>query len=601
MASNTGPLKRVARELLAALVVTRTGLRGIHRFSALQINAPSTAPIANKSFVHGVTNIPLLSKTVDQCLEEITHRYPDREAVVYSKEGIRKTFAQLRQDVELAAAGLVALGLRKGDRLGMWGPNKYEWTLMQFATAQAGIILVSVNPAYQANELDFVLKKVGCKALVFPTQFKTQKYYEILKQVCPELGDSCPGTLKSKNLPELSVIITLDSKLPGAFQMADVMEAGDSNHKKLLQDIRKTLACQEPINVQFTSGTTGSPKGATLSHYNIVNNANLIGTRLGVNTMEARCCLPVPLYHCLGSVLGCMVMAIHGITLVFPSLSFEAKATLKALDQEKCTHIYGTPTMYIDILGEPDFDTYDLSALRGGIIAGSIAPPEIIKKILKKMNMQEMVVGYGTTENSPVTFMGFPHDNVMQKTESVGCVLPHTEAKIEDSVTGEILPLNTPGELQIRGYCVMLGYWADPSKTNEVITDEKWYKTGDIAVLDEYGYCKIVGRCKDMIIRGGENIYPAEIEQFLHTHPKIHEVQVVGVKDERMGEEICASIRLKPGKEPTAEEIKAFCKGKISHFKIPRYIVFVKDFPLTVSGKIQKYKLRERMEKHLQL
>ncbi|XP_015266223.1 PREDICTED: acyl-CoA synthetase family member 2, mitochondrial [Gekko japonicus] len=600
MASTPGPLKRVTREVLAVLV-NRTGLRGIHRFSALQINAPPTAPVTKKSFVHGVTDTPLLYKTVDQCLEETTNQYPEREAVVYSKEGVRKTFAQLRQDVEQAATGLLALGLKKGDRLGMWGPNKYEWTLMQFATAHAGIILVSVNPAYQANELDFVLKKVGCKAMVFPTQFKTQKYYEILKQVCPELGLSNPGALKSKNLPELSVVITLDSKLPGAFQMADVMQAGDSSHKKQLQDIRKTLVCQEPINIQFTSGTTGSPKGATLSHSNIVNNANLIGIRLGVDKMQARCCLPVPLYHCLGSVAGCMVMAIHGVCLVFPSLSFEAKASLKALEQEKCTHVYGTPTMYIDMLGQPDFDTYDLSSVRGGIIAGSPAPPEIIKKIMKKMNMWEMVVAYGTTENSPVTFMGFLQDDITQKTETVGCVLPHTEAKIEDPVTGEMLPLNTPGELQIRGYCVMLGYWGDPNKTKDVINDDKWYQTGDLAVLDEYGYCKIVGRCKDMIIRGGENIYPAELEQFLYTHPKIHEVQVVGVKDERMGEEICAAIKVKHGEECTAEEVKAFCKGKIAHFKIPRYILFVKDYPLTVSGKIQKYKLKERMEKHLLL
>ncbi|XP_077184050.1 medium-chain acyl-CoA ligase ACSF2, mitochondrial isoform X2 [Paroedura picta] len=563
-----GPLKRATRGALAVLV-NRTGLRGIQRLSALQINAPPAAPIATKSFVCGVTDIPLLSKTVDQCLEETTHKYPEHEALVYSKHGVRKTFAQFRHDVEQAAMGLLALGLKKGDRLGMWGPNTYEWTLMQFATAQAGIILVSVNPAYQSSELEFVLKKVGCKALVFPTQFKTQKYYEILKQICPELELSSPGALESKSLPELSVVITLDSKLPGTFQIADVMQAGDSSHKKQLQDVRKTLVCQEPINIQFTS--------------------------------QARCCLPVPLYHCLGSVAGCMMMAVHGVSLVFPSLSFEAKAALKTIEQEKCTHVYGTPTMYIDILGQADFDNYDLSSIRGGIIAGSPTPPEVMKKIIRKMNMKEMVVAYGTTENSPVTFMGFKEDNITQKTETVGCVLPHTEAKIEDHVTGEILPLNTPGELQVRGYCVMLGYWGDPTKTNEVINDEKWYQTGDLAVLDEYGYCKIVGRCKDMIIRGGENIYPTEIEQFLYTHPKIQEVQVVGVKDERMGEEICASIRVKHGEECTAEELRAFCKGKISHFKIPRYIVFVNDYPLTVSGKIQKYKLKERMEKHLLL
>ncbi|XP_034960268.1 medium-chain acyl-CoA ligase ACSF2, mitochondrial isoform X2 [Zootoca vivipara] len=483
----------------------------------------------------------------------------------------------------------------------MWGPNKYEWVLMQFATAQAGIILVSVNPAYQSQELEFVVKKVGCKALVFPTQFKSQKYYEILKQVCPELEQSNPGALQSKKLPELSVVITSDSKLPGAFSMNDVMQAGDSSHKKQLEEIQKTLDCKEPINIQFTSGTTGSPKGATLSHHNIVNNAFLIGLRLRVQDGNARCCLPVPLYHCLGSVAGCVLMAIHGVCLVFPSLSFDAKAALKALDHEKCTHVHGTPTMFIDMLAQPDFASYNLSALRGGVIAGSPVPPEVMKKIINNMNMRELVVAYGTTENSPVTFMGFPQDNIAQKTETVGCVFPHTEAKIEDPETGEIIPLNSPGELQVRGYCVMLGYWADPNKTNEVMDDEKWYKTGDMAILDEYGYCKIVGRCKDMIIRGGENIYPAELEQFLHTHPKIQEVQVVGVKDERMGEEICATIRVKAGEECTAEEVKAFCKGKIAHFKIPRYVVFVKDFPLTVSGKIQKYKLRERMEKHLQL
>uniref|UniRef100_A0ABM5FMT7 Medium-chain acyl-CoA ligase ACSF2, mitochondrial n=1 Tax=Pogona vitticeps TaxID=103695 RepID=A0ABM5FMT7_9SAUR len=462
-------------------------------------------------------------------------------------------------------------------------------------------VQVSVNPAYQYQELEFVLRKVGCKALVFPTQFKTQKYYEILKLVCPELEQSSPGALNSKKLPELSIVISTDSKLPGTFSVDDLMQAGESSHKNQLQDIRKTLDNQEPINIQFTSGTTGSPKGATLSHSNIVNNAYLIGTRLRINDGDARCCLPVPLYHCLGSVAGCVVMAVHGVCLVFPNLSFDAKATLKALDQEKCTHVHGTPTMFIDILGQPDFASYNLSNLRGGLIAGSPVPPEVMKKIIKNMNMREIVVAYGTTENSPVTFMGFPQDNITQKTETVGCIFPHTEAKIEDPNTGEFLPLNSPGELQIKGYCVMLGYWGDPNKTNEVMTGEKWYKTGDIAMLDEHGYCKIVGRCKDMIIRGGENIYPAELEQFLHTHPKIHEVQVVGVKDARMGEEICASIRVKEGEECTAEEIKAFCKGKISHFKIPRYIVFVKDFPLTVSGKIQKYKLRERMEAHLKV
>ncbi|XP_074828302.1 medium-chain acyl-CoA ligase ACSF2, mitochondrial isoform X2 [Natator depressus] len=559
-------LKLVAQEVLPALGKP-PGLRGAQRVSALHINTAPVTPIATNSYIQGATTIPLLTKTVGQCLEETAHRFPDREALVFCRDGVRKTFAQFIQEVDQAAAGLLAIGLKKGDRLGMWGPNKYEWVLMQFATAQAGIILVSVNPAYQAQELEFVIKKVGCKALVFPTQFKTQRYYEILKQTCPELEKSSPGGIKSKRLPDLSIVITLDSKLPGAFQMSEVMQAGDSSHMKQLRDVQQTLSCNEPVNIQFTS--------------------------------ESRTALPVPLYHCLGSVGGAMVMAVHGAPAIFSSLSFEGKAVLEAVAQEKCSLLHGTPTMFIDMLSQPEFDSYDLSSLRGGVIAGSPVPPEIMKKIMTKMNMRDIVVAYGTTENSPVTFMGFPQDNISQRTETVGCIFPHTEAKIEDPETGEIAALNSSGELQIRGYCVMLGYWEDPVKTNEVIADDRWYKTGDIAVLDKYGYCKIVGRCKDMIIRGGENIYPAELEQFLHTHPKIEEVQVIGVKDQRMGEEICACIRVKAGQECTAEEIKAFCKGKISHFKIPRYIVFMEKYPLTVSGKIQKYKLREQMEKQL--
>ncbi|NXN73936.1 ACSF2 synthetase, partial [Himantopus himantopus] len=560
------------------------------------------------SYVQGTLDVPLLTKTMGQCLDDTVERFPDRDALVFCRDGVRKTFAQFKKEVDQAAAGLLALGLKKGDRLGMWGPNKYEWVLMQFATAQAGIILVSVNPAYQALELEFVISKVGCKALVFPTQFKTQKYYDILKQSCPELEKSSPGGIKSKRLPDLSVVITVDSKLPGTFHMDEVMQAGDSSHMKQLRAVQRTLSCNEPINIQFTSGTTGSPKGATLSHRNIVNNANLIGLRLGFTEQvglggntDYRIVVPAPLYHCLASVGGCMVMALHGSSCIFSSPSFEGKAALEAVSREKCSFLHGTPTMYIDMLSQPDFDSYDLSSLRGGVIAGSPVPPEIMKMVITKMHMPEIVVAYGTTENSPVTFMGFPNDSITRKTETVGCIFPHTEAKIEDPETGQPVPLNTPGELRIRGYCVMLGYWGDPTKTSEVITAERWYKTGDLASLDEHGYCKIIGRCKDMIIRGGENIYPAELEQFLHTHPKVEEVQVVGVKDSRMGEEICACIRVRAGQDCTEEEIKAFCKGKISHFKIPRYVVFVGQYPLTVSGKIQKYKLREQMEKHLQL
>ncbi|KAL9833706.1 medium-chain acyl-CoA ligase ACSF2, mitochondrial isoform 2-T2 [Geothlypis trichas] len=557
---------RLAALPRAVQLLRRAGERlGAPRGSALHTKMPSVSPKVTNSYIQGPTDIPLLDKTVGQCLEETVECFPDREALVFCRDGVRKTFVQFKEEVDQAAAGLLALGLRKGDRLGMWGPNKYEWVLMQFATAQAGIILVSVNPAYQASELEFVLRKVGCKALVFPSQFKTQKYYDILKQSCPELEKSSPGGIKSKRLPDLSIVIMCDSKLPGTFHMDEVMQAGDSSHLKQLRAMQQTLSCNEPINIQFTSGTTGSPKGATLSHRNIVNNAYLIGLRLGITDQESRCALPAPLYHCLASVGGCMVMALHGTSCVFSSPSFEGKAVLEAVSREKCSFLLGTPTMFIDILSQPDFDSYDLSTLRGGIIGGSPVPSEIMRTIITKMHMPEVV------------------------------------AKIEDPETGQTVPLNTPGELQIRGYCVMLGYWNDPAKTSEVITAEMWYKTGDIGVLNEHGYCKIVGRCKDMIIRGGENIYPAELEQFLHTHPKIEEVQVVGVKDSRMGEEICACIRLRAGQDCTKEEIKAFCKGKISHFKIPRYVVFVSQYPLTVSGKIQKYKLKEQMEKHLQL
>ncbi|XP_010214329.1 PREDICTED: acyl-CoA synthetase family member 2, mitochondrial [Tinamus guttatus] len=570
-------------------------------YSALHTRISSTAHRVTSSYVQGTLDIPLLTKTVGQCLDETVQRFPDRDALVFCRDGVRKTFAQFKEEVDQAAAGLLALGLKKGDRLGVWCPNRYEWVLMQFATAQAGIILVSVNPAYQAAELEFVIRKVGCKALMFPTQFKTQKYYDILKQTCPELEKSSPGGIKSKRLPDLSIVIMVDSRLPGTFHMSEVMQAGDSSHMKQLRALQQTLSCHEPINIQFTSGTTGSPKGATLSHRNIVNNANLIGMRLGVSEQDYRIGIPAPLYHCLGSVGGCMVTALHGSCCIFSSPSFEGKAALEAVSREKCSFLYGTPTMFIDMLSQPDFNSYDLSSLRGGVIAGSPVPPEIMKMIMTKMHMPEIVVAYGTTENSPVTFMGFPDDDFDKKTETVGCIFPHTEAKIEDPATGEAVPLNTPGELQIRGYCVMLGYWDDPSKTSEVISDDKWYKTGDLASLDEQGYCKIIGRCKDMIIRGGENIYPAELEQFLHTHPKVEEAQVVGVKDSRMGEEICACIRVRAGQRCTEEEIRAFCKGKISHFKIPRYIVFLNQYPLTVSGKVQKYKLREQMEKHLEL
>ncbi|EHB16492.1 Acyl-CoA synthetase family member 2, mitochondrial [Heterocephalus glaber] len=575
----------------------------VPRSAETEYHSPS--PIGGLSYVQGHTRVPLINHTVGQCLDATAQRFPNREALVILHEDIRMTFAQLKDQVDKAASGLLSTGLCKGDRLGMWGPNSYGWVLMQLATAQAGIVLVSVNPAYQAMELEYVLKKVGCKALAFPKQFKTQEYYNILKQICPELDKAQPGALKSKRLPDLTTVISLDTPLPGTLLLDEVVATGSTEqHLAQLQHTQQSLSCYDPINIQFTSGTTGSPKGATLSHHNIVNNSNLIGHRLRMPLkppQELRLVLPSPLYHCLGSVGGTMVCMLHGSTLLLSSPSFSGKKALEAISREKGSILYGTPTMFVDILNQPDFSSYDLSSIRGGVIAGSPAPPELIRAIVNKMNMKELAVAYGTTENSPVTFMNFPEDSLEQKAESVGRVMPHTEAQIVSMETGELAALNTPGELCIRGYCIMQGYWGEPDKTSEVVGQDKWYRTGDIATMDEEGFCRIVGRSKDMIIRGGENIYPAELEDFFHKHPQVQEVQVVGVKDQRMGEEICACIRLKSGETTTEEEIKAFCKGKISHFKIPRYIVFVTDYPLTISGKVQKFKLRERMEEHLKL
>ncbi|XP_067286435.1 medium-chain acyl-CoA ligase ACSF2, mitochondrial [Pseudorasbora parva] len=569
---------------------------------AIHVDNPPSTPTLTTSYVHGISSHPMLSSTMDQCLQASVERYPDREALVFVQDGIRKTFAQFYQDVEQTAAGLLAVGLKKGDRLGMWGPNIYEWILMQFATAKAGIILVSVNPAYQLQEVEFALRKVQCNAVVCPTQFKTQKYCDMLRQICPEMEKASPGRIKSSRLPDLHTVIVTDSEQPGTFHLKDLKQAGSSQHLQELRDLEKKLVCDDPINIQFTSGTTGKPKGATLSHHNIVNNAYFIGLRIGFNWRKnVRICLPVPMYHCFGSVGGGLVMAVHGTTVVFPSAGYNGHANLVAIEKEKCTFLYGTPTMFIDMLSQPVLPQIDLSSVEGGIAAGSPCPPEVIRKVINVMGIKDIVIGYGTTENSPVTFCGFPVDSIERKTETVGCICPHTEAKVVNPTTGETLPLGAQGEMMIRGYCVMQEYWKDDEKTQECITKDRWYKTGDIASLDKFGYCKIEGRIKDLIIRGGENIYPAEIEQFLHTHPKVQEAQVVGVKDEKMGEEVCACIILKSGMECTAEELKAYCKGKIAHFKVPRYILFVERYPLTVTGKIQKQKLREQAEKQLGL
>ncbi|GAA6218211.1 medium-chain acyl-CoA ligase ACSF2, mitochondrial-like [Lates japonicus] len=569
---------------------------------SLHVDSPPHKPSLTSSYVHGTSSISLLPLTVGQSLDTTVQRWPDHEAVVFLQDGIRKTFAQFQQDVDKAAAGLLALGLRRGDRLGVWGPNKYEWILFQFASAKAGIILVSLNPAYQVKEVEFTLKKVQCKAVVCPTHFKNQRFCEMLREICPEIDTAPAGMIKSSRVPDLRMVIVMDSIQPGMLHVEDVMQAGESQHYKELMDLQSKLSCDEPINIQFTSGTTGSPKGATLSHHNIVNNAYFMGLRMGYGSRpRVNVCVPVPLYHCFGSVIGGMNMAVHGITLVFPSSGYNSRANLEAIQSERCNFIYGTPTMFTDLLGQPDLHKYDLSSVEAGLMGGSPCPPEIVRKLKTDMNMKEITICYGTTENSPITFIGFPQDNEELKINTVGCIMSHTEAKVVDPTTGEIVPLGSSGELMIRGNCVMHGYWDDPEKTREVISQDRWYKTGDIASLNSLGYCSIEGRIKDMIIRGGENIYPAEIEQFLYTHPKVQEVQVVGVKDERLGEQVCACIRLKEGQTSSTEEIREFCKGQISHFKVPHYVIFVDRYPLTVSGKIKKNILKQDMEKKLGL
>uniref|UniRef100_A0A8C6TUK2 Medium-chain acyl-CoA ligase ACSF2, mitochondrial n=1 Tax=Neogobius melanostomus TaxID=47308 RepID=A0A8C6TUK2_9GOBI len=595
-------MELVCTTMLRAILKSYYKRSSLSLCRGLHVDSPPQQPTLSSSYVHGTSSVSMLSLTVSQALDSVTQRWPDREAVVCVEDGIRKTFEQFHPDVDRLAAGLLALGLKPGDRVGVWGPNSYEWILSQFATAKAGMILVSLNPAYMAKELEFTLRKVQCKAVICPSSFKTQRFCEILRKLCPEIDTSPKGHIQSPRLPDLRMVIVMDSEEPGMLHFRDAMEAGESRHQKQLMDLQKKLSFDDPINIQFTSGTTGNPKAACLSHHNIVNNAYFVGLRMGYDWKpRVRVCMPTPLHHCFGSVLGGMCMAVHGITLVFPSKSYDSRANLKAIQNERCNIVYATPTMFIDMLNQRDFHTFDLASIEGGLLGGSPCPREVLIRLKREMNIKEITPGYGSTENSPATFMGFPMDIDELKLNTVGCIMPHTEAKVVDPVTGVTVPLGASGELLIRGSCVMLEYWDDEAKTREAIGKDRWYRTGDIASLNSRGYCAIEGRIKDLIIRGGENIYPAEIEQFLFTHPKVKEVQVVGVRDERLGEQVCACITLRDGESCAPDEIKTFCKGQLSYFKIPHYVTFVDSFPLTASGKVSKVTLREMIEKKLGL
>jgi fatty-acyl-CoA synthase len=553
-----------------------------------------------RSYVHGASDIPLLGNTIGEHFDDIVRRWPDREALVVRHQNVRWSYSQLKEQVDALAAGLVALGLEPGDRIGIWSPNNAEWVTTQFATARAGLILVNINPAYRLAELEFALKKVDCRALITARGFKTSNYLGMLRQLLPEIESCAPGQLHSAKLPSLStVIVTGGEEVPGMLTFAEALLLGGERHRSELLERARKLQFDDPINIQFTSGTTGFPKGATLTHHNILNNGFFIGETLRLSETD-RICIPVPLYHCFGMVLGNLACVTHGSAMIYPSEAFDPVSVLETVAAERCTGLYGVPTMFIGELDHPRFAEFDLSSLRTGIMAGSPCPIEVMKRVVRDMHMSEVTICYGMTETSPVSFQSSVNDPIERRVSTVGRIHPHVEVKIIDA-DGHIVPPGVPGELCTRGYLVMQRYWNDSEHTQEAIDPARWMHTGDLATLDSEGYCNIVGRIKDMVIRGGENIYPREIEEFLYRHPKIQDVQVIGVPDRKYGEELCAWVKLKAGMEASADEIRDFCEGQIAHYKIPRYVKFVDSFPMTVTGKIQKYLMREEMMRELRV
>ncbi len=552
------------------------------------------------SYVHGTSLTPLRGETVGRCFDATVARAPCNDALVAPHQNIRWSYGTLKERVDAYAAGLIALGLDPGDRVGIWAPNCWEWVVVQFATAKAGLILVNINPAYRLAELEYALDKVGCRALISAASLKSSNYIDLLGQLLPEIQTSEPGRLQSERLPDLEWLIRLgDDISPGFLNFTDLPSLASDDHRRRLDDLAGNLQFDEPINIQFTSGTTGAPKAATLTHHNIVNNATLTGLQMRL-TADDRMCIPVPMYHCFGMVLGTLCCVAHGATMVFSSAGFDARAVLETVEAEKCTALHGVPTMFIAELDDPKFASFDLASLRTGIMAGAPCPVELMRRAMSDMHLREITIAYGMTETGPVSFQTSVDDPVERRVTTVGRVLPHTEVKIVGD-DGHIVPRGTPGELLTRGYCVMPEYWNDPDRTAKAIDAAHWIASGDIALLDDEGYCQIVGRIKDMLIRGGENIFPREIEEFLYTHPKIEEVEVFGVPDEKYGEEVCAWIKLHQGKSATADEIRAFCRDRIAHFKIPRYIKFVKSFPMTVTGKVQKFVMPDEMSKEIGL
>jgi fatty-acyl-CoA synthase len=545
------------------------------------------------SYVHGTSRTPLLGETIGRAFDRIAIAYPDNEALVVCDQGVRLTYSELSKRVDTLAANLLGYRFEKGERLGIWAPNCAEWVITQFAAAKAGLVLVNINPAYRVSELEYALNKVGCRGLIVEPTFKSSDYISMLNELAPEIKSSSPGELNAERLPGLQTLIKLgEEPIEGFYCYDEFNEAATSESKSLLRKRVEQLEFDDTINIQFTSGTTGLPKAAALSHHNILNNAYFSGERMAFGHRD-RLCIPVPMYHCFGMVLGTLTCLVHGATMVLPSKGFDAGATLRAIHNERCTAVHGVPTMFIAEIEHADFSQLDLTCLRTGIIAGAPCPIELMKRLIEEMHLNEITIAYGMTETGPVSFQTTPDDTLERRVSTVGQVLPHTEIKIVDE-QNHIVEVGTSGELLTRGYCVMPGYWEDEEKTASTIDQSHWLHSGDIAVLDKDGYCQIVGRLKDMLIRGGENIFPREIEEFLFQHPAIEQVEVIGVPDPRLGEEICAWVRLREDLEVTEEEIRDFCKGKIAHFKIPRYILFVDEFPMTITGKVQKFRMVEQ-------
>lgn len=550
--------------------------------------------MATPSYLSGVSDKPLIGETIGRCFDKICATHPHKPAVISRHQNVYWDYATLQNQVNRLAAGLHRLGLERGDRLGIWAPNCWEWLATQYATAKLGVILVNINPAYRRAEIEYALNKVGCKALVFTPRFKTSDYLSMLKDLIPELNTATPGMLDTIRLPSLRMLINLgDEAHLGCTRFADVLEVGTQLDATVLEDISTRLQFDDPINIQFTSGTTGAPKGATLTHHNILNNGFFVGEAIKLQNTD-KVCAPVPLYHCFGMVMANLACLTHAACVVYPSEAFDPLAVLQTVEAEKCSALYAVPTMFITMLGHPDFARFDLSSLRTGIMAGSPCPIEVMKQVISQMHMSEVTIAYGMTETSPVSFQSKTDEPLERRVSTVGRIHPHLEVKIIDR-DGAIIPRGEKGEICTRGYSVMYGYWNDPERTADVLDQAGWMHTGDLGVIDEDGYCNIVGRIKDVVIRGGENVYPREIEEFLYKHPHIQDVQVFGVPDLKFGEELCAWVILKPDSRLEEEALRAFCQGEIAHYKIPKYIHFVDHFPMTVTGKIQKFMMREQM------